>query len=180
MISKHILVKYNITHQRIDENALKHAAIEMLIALDLINGCTYDLDLVAPAEIDDEHFEQFHTELRELLKFIKYSKDKEKLDDVIHSDDTFKHISRKTADVINIVTGSELHYETGKDEVDMCKAIEDMRNDSIAIGEARGEVKGFLEAMISLVKDGILTVADAAKRANMTVAEFEEKTGLKA
>ena len=58
----------------------------------------------------------------------------------------------------------------------MCKAIEDMRNDSIAIGE----VKGFLEAMISLVKDGILTVADAAKRANMTVAEFEEKTGLKA
>ena len=66
----------------------------------------------------------------------------------------------------------------------MCKAIEDMRNDSIAIGEARGvaigEVKGFLEAMISLVKDGILTVADAAKRAGMTVAEFEEKTGLKA
>ena len=176
MISKHILVKYNITHQRIDENALKHAAIEMLIALDLINGCTYDLDLVAPAEIDDEHFEQFHTELRELLKFIKYSKDKEKLDDVIHSDDTFKHISRKTADVINIVTGSELHYETGKDEVDMCKAIEDMRNDSIAIGEA----KGILSTLLSLVNDGILTVADAAKRANMTVAEFEEKTGLKA
>ena len=70
----------------------------------------------------------------------------------------------------------------------MCKAIEDIRNDSIAIGEARGEargvaigeVKGFLDAMISLVKDGILTVADAAKRANMTVAEFEAKTGLKA
>ena len=136
----------------------------------------YKINLVAPAEIDDEHFEQFHTELRELLKFIKYSKDKEKLDDVIHSDDTFKHISRKTADVINIVTGSELHYETGKDEVDMCKAIEDMRNDSIAIGET----KGILSTLLSLVKDGILTVADAAKRANMTVAEFEEKTGLKA
>lgn len=30
------------------------------------------------------------------------------------------------------------------------------------------------------MKDGIHTVADAAKRANMTVAEFEEKTGLKA
>ena len=85
-------------------------------------------------------------------------------------------MSSSIADVINIVTGSELHYETGKDEVDMCKAIEDMRNDSIAIGE----VKGYLEAMISLVKDGILTVADAAKRANMTVSEFEEKTGLKA
>ena len=58
----------------------------------------------------------------------------------------------------------------------MCKAIEDMRNDSIAIGET----KGILSTLLSLVKDGILTVADAAKRANMTVAEFEEKTGLKA
>ena len=55
-------------------------------------------------------------------------------------------------------------------------AIEDMRNDSIAIGET----KGILSTLLSLVKDGILTVADAAKRANMTVAEFEEKTGLKA
>ena len=66
----------------------------------------------------------------------------------------------------------------------MCKAIEDMRNDSIAIGEARGvaigEAKGILSTLLSLVNDGILTVADAAKRANMTVAEFEEKTGLKA
>ena len=102
------------------------------------------------------------------------------MDDVIHSDDTFKHISRKTADVINIVTGSELHYETGKDEVDMCKAIEDMRNDSIAIGEKRGRQEGIMDTLISLVRDGILTVVDAAKRANMTVAEFEEKTGLKA
>ena len=31
----------------------------------------YKINLVAPAEINDEHFEQFHTELRELLKFIK-------------------------------------------------------------------------------------------------------------
>ena len=31
----------------------------------------YKINLVAPAVIDDEHFEQFHTELRELLKFIK-------------------------------------------------------------------------------------------------------------
>ncbi len=74
-----------------------------------------------------------------------------------------------------------LHHETGKDD---CARRLKIRNDSIAIGEARGEargeVKGFLDAMISLVKDGILTVADAAERANMTVAEFEAKTGLKA
>ena len=54
----------------------------------------------------------------------------------------------------------------------MCEAIEGIRSD------AREE--GILETLIGLVKDGILTIADAAKRADMTVPEFEEKTGLKA
>ncbi len=43
-----------------------------------------------------------------------------------------------------------------------------------------GREEGVLDTLIGLVKDGILTIVDAAKRANMTVAEFEEKTGLKA
>ena len=54
----------------------------------------------------------------------------------------------------------------------MCEVIEGIRNDGIE--------EGFLKALIGRVKDGILTIADAAKRANMTVPEFEEKTGLKA
>lgn len=43
-----------------------------------------------------------------------------------------------------------------------------------------GREEGVLDTLIGLVKDGILTVVDAAKRANMTVADFEAKTGLKA
>ena len=47
------------------------------------------------------------------------------------------------------------------------------------IGEARGreigEAMGFLKALIGLVKDNILTLADAAKRANMTIDEFEKQ-----
>ena len=43
-----------------------------------------------------------------------------------------------------------------------------------------GREEGILEMLIGLVKDSILTIADAAKRANMTVSEFEAKTGLKA
>ena len=48
------------------------------------------------------------------------------------------------------------------------------RTEGIGIGEK----KGFLDALIGLVKDGILTLSDAAQRANMTVAEFQKKTGL--
>ena len=42
--------------------------------------------------------------------------------------------------------------------------------------EARGKQTGALEVLASLVKDGILTLADAAKRANLTPAEFQKKT----
>ena len=40
--------------------------------------------------------------------------------------------------------------------------------------------EGILETLVGLVKDGLISFAEAAKRANMTVSEFEDKTGLKA
>ena len=45
-----------------------------------------------------------------------------------------------------------------------------------AEGRTEGKAEGFLHALIGLVKDNILTLADAAERANMTVEEFESKT----
>ena len=61
----------------------------------------------------------------------------------------------------------------------MCEAIEGIRNDGIEEGRAEGRAEGALTILVSLVKDGIITIADAAKRANMTVAEFESKMNLK-
>ena len=70
----------------------------------------------------------------------------------------------------------------------MCEAIEGIRNDAraegrtegIAEGMAKGIEEGILKTLIGLVKKNLLTVAQAAEEANMTVPEFEEKTGLKA
>jgi len=41
-------------------------------------------------------------------------------------------------------------------------------------------VSGALNMLTDLVKDGILSIGIAAQKANMSVAEFELKTGLKA
>ena len=62
----------------------------------------------------------------------------------------------------------------------MCKAIEDMKTNAKNEGRAEGMNKGILETLVGLVKDGLISFAEAAKRANMTVSEFEDKTGLKA
>ena len=41
-------------------------------------------------------------------------------------------------------------------------------------------VSGALNMLTDLVKDGILSIGIAAQKANMSVSEFELKTGLKA
>ncbi len=57
---------------------------------------------------------------------------------------------------------------------------EEGRKEGREEGREEGIEIGGLRMLIGLVKDGILTIVDAAKRANMTVEEFEAKTGLKA
>ncbi|MDE7122076.1 MAG: hypothetical protein K2O42_07960, partial [Oscillospiraceae bacterium] len=61
-------------------------------------------------------------------------------------------------------------------EYDESRTLAEQREE----GRAEGKAEGVLNTLLELVKDGILTLSDAAKRANMTVAEFEEKTGLRA
>ena len=56
---------------------------------------------------------------------------------------------------------------------------EEGRAEGIVEGIAKGKTEGILNTLSGFVKDGILTLSDAAQRADMTVAEFESKTGLK-
>ena len=128
----------------------------------------YKLNLITPAEIDDTDFTKFHTELSPVLKYLKYSRSKDKLNEVVHTDPVYRRLDRDSAEVINIVTGSNLSIEQGKESIDMCQAIEEMR--------AEERTKGILETLVSLVKDGILTLSEAAKRANMTVEDFEKQS----
>ena len=45
-------------------------------------------------------------------------------------------------------------------------------------GMEQGMEQGVLKALVELVKDGILTLTDAAARAGMSVSDFEAKAGL--
>ena len=60
--------------------------------------------------------------------------------------------------------------EAKGDVVDMCKAVEDLKNEFKAEGKAEGE----LRMLISLVTDGIISIQTAASKAYMTEAEFEK------
>ena len=125
----------------------------------------YKLNLITPADIADTDFTKFHTELSPVLKYLKYSRSKDKLNEIVHTDPIYRRLDRESAEVINIVTGSRLSIEQGKENIDMCQAIEEMR--------AEERAKGILETLVSLFKKGILTLAQAAEEAQMSPEEFQ-------
>ncbi len=55
-------------------------------------------------------------------------------------------------------------------------------DESRTLAEQReeGRTEGILTTLVTLVQKGLITITDAANTANMTVSEFELKTGLKA
>ena len=86
-----------------------------------------------------------------------------------------KAIGKAEGEAIGIQKGEAIGIQKGE-------AIGIQKGEAIGIqkGEAIGIQKGILEILVSLVKDGILTLAEAAGRYNVTVSEFEALTGLKA
>ena len=46
-------------------------------------------------------------------------------------------------------------------------------------GKVEGRAEGFLNALVNLVKENLLSITDAAKQVNMSEEEFIKKAGLK-
>jgi len=65
-------------------------------------------------------------------------------------------------------------YNAARDK----KMREEGRAEGRAEGKAEGKTEGMISTLASLVKDGILSITDAANRANMNVDEFKVQSGL--
>lgn len=110
------------------------------------------MNLIAPREMSDDEINEFHSNLREVMLYIKYSKDKKTLSKVVKEDIKFQNMERQAAEVINVVTRSKLKYPEGKGEVNMCLAIQQMREES--------EIKD----AILMCKDLGVSLAETIKR----------------
>ena len=110
----------------------------------------YKINLIAPEQMSDDEIKEFQTSLKEVMLYIKYSKDKNKLQKVTQADESFQNLDRQAAEVINVTTNSKLKYPEGKEKIDMCLALEEMRMDSKREGEIKGAVETYQEVGISL------------------------------
>ncbi|MCR5294431.1 MAG: hypothetical protein K6E30_04540 [Lachnospiraceae bacterium] len=113
----------------------------------------YKINVIAPRNIRDEDFRRFRTDVGPLLHFIKNQRYKGKMDGIVHRDDRFRYIEPDTANLINTVTGAKLKFEEREGKVDMCKAIEDMRQESISEGIEIGRAEGVDSALLESIRN---------------------------
>ena len=111
----------------------------------------YRINLIEPYSIESDELDKFTTSLREVLGYIKYSNDKEKLLSFVTSSPNMV-IDVNAARVINVMTKTHIDIPEDAKEVNMCKAIEDLINDSKAEGRLEGEAKGRLEGKADAIR----------------------------
>lgn len=151
----------------------------------------YRINLVSPASMNGEDFGKFKTDFGLVLGYIKYARDKDALGEFVAGNERFRSVDAESARLINLLTDSRLRIASGEERVDMCKAIEDMRaearNDGLRQGLEKGLEKGLerglekglergvLGTLRDLVRDGVLSLADAASRAGLSPEDFQAK-----
>ena len=116
----------------------------------------YHVRLIAPAQMTDEEIMKFQSSLREVMLFIKYSKDKENLSRVLAANERrFREVERRAADVIEAITNSGIKYDEEDEVVNVCQAIQEMRKEERQIGElnkAKEAARNFYNLGIDIEK----------------------------
>ena len=90
----------------------------------------YKVNLIAPVMIEDEDFGKFQSSLKEVLSFIKYARDKDELKKVLDADESFRHLGRAEVDVLNACVGAKIAVKQGEEAIDVCLAIEQMKEEA--------------------------------------------------
>ena len=111
----------------------------------------YRINLFSPAEIKDEELDKLQSNLKEVMLFIKYSKDKRKLQELTSQTPGFRSLELKAARVIDSITGINLRFTETEGRVNMCQAVQEMCDDARAEGRtavlAEGRTEGRTEGL---------------------------------
>ena len=123
----------------------------------------YRIHLIDPAKLTEEQLNKFSTSMREVIGYIKYSKNKDKLLEFLRTD-AHRSIEMNAARVIKTITNTPIEVSEEEGEIEMCKAIEDLIAESEARGRAEGETRGEAKGMIEICLDMSFSKEDILKK----------------
>ncbi|MFQ9172792.1 MAG: hypothetical protein ACLR4S_03465, partial [Blautia massiliensis (ex Durand et al. 2017)] len=119
----------------------------------------YRINLFSPAEIKDEELDKLQSNLKEVMLFIKYSKDKRKLQELTSQSPGFRSLELKAARVIDSITGINLRFTETEGSVNMCQAVQEMCDDARAEGLSQGLSQGRAQGLSQGLQEHALLTA---------------------
>lgn len=102
----------------------------------------YRVFMIDPMEMGDNDLQKLNSSLREVLAYIKYQRDKARMEKLLNEDSKFSCLETNAALVINAMTNAGIAIDPNKEVVNMCEAIRQMVDEGIMLGEKRGEERG--------------------------------------
>ncbi len=130
----------------------------------------YKINLIAPAVIDEKDFSKFNSSLREVLSFIKYSRNADKLEEIVNSDADFRKLGRSEVNVLNACVDANLTIKPNEEVVDMCEALRELERR--AAEKAKNKEKEDIAK--NLLRMGNMKIPDIAKVTDLTVEAVEQ------
>ena len=123
--------------------------------------------VIDPHVMGEEEMDGLKTDLDLVLKVIKYKSDKDAFCGYISSEERFKKLDEVTAKLVAELINVDMDGEDGN----VCKAIEDLINDS----KEEGRIEGEVNAIYKLRRDGILNLDVAADRLGLSLEEYNKR-----
>ena len=110
----------------------------------------YRLNLLVPGEIED--FSKFHTELGAVLEVLKVMEDRETLAELMREkSNVYEHLPRDAAELLRIFAKIDMEIEEDEEEINMCRAIDEMVAEAREVGEEAGKKIGRKEGRENLI-----------------------------
>ena len=95
----------------------------------------YRVFMIDPMEMSDNDLQKLNSSLREVLAYIKYQRDKARMEKLLNEDSKFSCLETNAALVINAMTNAGIAIDPNKEVVNMCEAIRQMVDEGIMLGE---------------------------------------------
>ena len=135
----------------------------------------FKINLFEIAYLEREKIDLFKSDFRILADYL-YQMRKNR--DYIADKTNIGHVEELLT-LMSAMTGDNRFEETindfkGKEKVNMCEVLDRVEARGIEKGRLEGRQEGTINTLISLVKDGILSLDEAATRADMSAKDFKK------
>jgi hypothetical protein len=115
----------------------------------------YRINLIEVNNMSDEELDRFKTDVKQVFKFIRNRKDKEKMSGIIENDPYYSNVEKTAHDMMAVYGGlrgykiNEADYRSEGGGINMCKAWDDWRED----GRKEGREEGRREERINTERE---------------------------